>query len=269
VHPVLFHIGALVIPSYGAIAAIGVLAGLLLALHTASVARVSPNELWNLCIVALFAALVGSRLLLLAVNWRALARHPLWMLSLATIHHPLVAAVAVGIGLAAAFVYARRQHMPIADSADALAAPVAVGLGCEQVGALMAGSGYGTEATVRWAVTYTHPLAARWSGTPLGIPLHPVQAYAAIGFLTLSILLLVILPARRQHGDAAGVALIGFGVIIFLTEIWRDWEGRGAMLHNALDGPQLAAVILVIAGALLLRRRLSAAIAAPAETLHG
>jgi len=250
-------------------AAIGVLAGLLLALHTARLTRVSPNQLWNLCVLSLFAALVGSRLLLLAVNWRVLARHPLWMLSLATIHHPLVAAVAAGIGLAAAFVYARWQHMPVADSADALAAPVALGLGCEQIGALMAGSGYGTEASVRWAVTYTHPLAARWSGAPLGIALHPVQAYAAIGFLTLSILLLVILPARRQHGDAAGVALIGFGVIVFLTEIWRDWAGRGAMLHGALDGPQLAAVILVAAGALLLRQRRGAAIAESAEAPHG
>lgn len=250
-------------------AAIGVLAGLLLALRTARLTHVSPNQLWNLCVVSLFAALVGSRLLLLAVNWRVLARHPLWMLALATIHHPLVAAVAAGIGLGAAFAYARWQHLPIADCADALAAPVALGLGCEQIGALMAGSGYGTQTAVRWAVTYTHPLAARWSGTPIGIPLHPVQAYAAVGFITLAALLLVILPARRQHGDTAGVALMGLGVIVFLTEIWRDWEGRGAMLHGTLDGPQLAAVLLVIAGALILRERRGAAIAPPAGAAHG
>ncbi len=36
---------------------------------------------------------------------------------------------------------------------------------------------------MRWAVIYTSPLAARWSGTPLGIPLHPVQGYAALAFL--------------------------------------------------------------------------------------
>jgi phosphatidylglycerol:prolipoprotein diacylglycerol transferase len=133
----------------------------------------------------------------------------------------------------------------------------------------MAGSGYGTPTAVRWAVTYTHSLAARWSGAPLGIPLHPVQAYAALGYLTLAAVLLVLLPARRQHGDVAGVALPGFGVILFLTEIWRDWEGRGAMLHGALDGPQLAAVVMVIAGALVLRERRGAAILAPAEAAHG
>jgi hypothetical protein len=42
---------------------------------------------------------------------------------------------------------------------------------------------------VRWAVVYNHPLAHRWSGTPLGIPLHPVQAYAALAYATLAVLL--------------------------------------------------------------------------------
>jgi len=269
VHPVLFHIGAIVIPSYGAMAAIGVLAGLFLALHTARVARLSPNQLWNLCVASLFAALLGSRLLLWAINWRLIAQHPLWMLSLAMIHHPLVAAAAGGIGVAAAFACARWLRMPLADTADALAAPIALGLACEQFGALMAGSGYGTETSVRWAVTYSHPLAERWSGAPLGVPLHPVQAYAAVGYLTLAALLLVILPGRRQHGDTAGVALIAFGVIVFLTEIWRDWEGRGVLLHGALDGPQLAALILIIAGALVLLKRRGAAIPTAAEAAHG
>jgi phosphatidylglycerol:prolipoprotein diacylglycerol transferase len=92
---------------------------------------------------------------------------------------------------------------------------------------------------------------------------HPVQAYAAIGFLTLSLLLLVLLPARRQSGDVAGVALMGAGVIVFITEIWRDWEGRGSLLHGALDGPQIAAVVMVLAGALLLRKRAGARILTP------
>ena len=108
---------------------------------------------------------------------------------------------------------------------------------------------------MRWAVTYTSPLALRWSGTPLGIPLHPVQVYAAFAYATLTVLLLVWLPARRQPGDVAGVALMGIGVAVFITEFWRDPEGRGILLQGALDGPQIAAVVLVIAGAFLLRER--------------
>jgi phosphatidylglycerol:prolipoprotein diacylglycerol transferase len=236
-------------------AAAGILLALPLAQRTARIAGVVPGHLWNLFVIALFTALIGSRLLLVAINWRDLAEHPLWMLGLASSHHPLLAGAGGLLGILAAIVYARRQRMPLLSTADALAAPVALGFALEQFGGLMAGSGFGTDATVPWAVTYTHPLAARWSGVPLGVPLHPVQAYAGIAWLTLSILLLVLLPARRQAGDNAGVALMGAGVGVFITEIWRDWHGRGVLFHGVLDGPQVAAVLFVVSGAVLLRER--------------
>jgi phosphatidylglycerol:prolipoprotein diacylglycerol transferase len=264
VHPVLFHIGAVLIPSYGALAAIGVLLALVLAQRNAHVAGISPHHVWNLCVVMLFGALVGSRLLLVVMNWRDLMRHPLWLLGLATIHHPLLAGAGALIGIIVGGLYARRQRMPLAGTADALAAPMALGLACEQFGALLAGSGFGKGAQVRWAIVYTDPLAFRWSGAPLGIPLHPVQAYAALAFLTLAILLLVWLPARRQPGDVAGAALMGTGIAIYFTEFWRDWEGRGDILHGALDGPQLVAIFLVIAGAFVMRSRQPARV--PAAT---
>lgn len=238
-------------------AAVGVLLALFLTQRTARVAGVDAGQVWNLCVVVLFAALAGERLLLIIVNWGVLRLHPSWMLGLAMIHHPLLASAGVLAGGAAAALYIRWQRLPLWATADALAAPLALGLACEQVGALLAGAGYGIEAgpAVHWAVTYTSLLAERWSGTPLGVPLHPVQAYAALGYLTLTLLLLVWLPARRREGDVAGLWLMGTGMTVYLTELWRDPEGRGAVLHGALDGPQIAALLLVLAGALVLRER--------------
>lgn len=254
-HPVLFRLGPLFIPSYGALAAAGVLVALVLAQRTARTAGATPAQVWNVCVIALFTALVGSRILLVAVNWRELRRHPMWMLGLATIHSPWLAGAGVVIGALAAFMYLRWQHEPAMATLDALAAPLACGLALEQVGALLAGAGYGTDAAVPWAVVYTHPLAQRWSGTPLGIPLHPVQAYAALAYATLAVLLLVWMPLRRRPGEVAGVALLGLGVSVYITELWRDPEGRGQMLHGALDGPQAAAIVLVLLGAWLLLER--------------
>lgn len=238
--------------------AVGLLLALMLAQRTARSVGVAPAQAWNLCVVALFAALVGSRLLLVIVNWREIAQHPLWVFGLAMVHHPLLIAAAGSMGGFAALLYARWQHMPLRSTADALAAPIMLGAAFEQLGALLAGSGYGTETSVPWAVVYTHPLAARWSGAPLGVDVHPVQAYAALVFLTLTILLLVMQPMRRQQGDLAGVALMGGGAAVFATEIWRDWEGRGAVLRGALDGPQIAAIMMAVCGALLLLERKSA-----------
>jgi len=255
VHPVLFHIGSLIIPAYGAMAAAGALIALFMARRTARMAGVDAARLWNLCILSLCAALVAERLLLIAANFSVLRLHPQWTLGLAMVHHPLVAAVGVFAAAGSAAFYVRLRKMPMLATADALAAPIALGLAAEQIGALLAGSGYGTEASVPWAVTYTSPAAALWSGTPLGVPLHPVQAYAALAFLTLGTLLLILLPGRRRDGDIAGICLMGMGAAIYITELWRDSEGRGSILNGALDGPQIAAVLMVIAGALILRDR--------------
>jgi phosphatidylglycerol:prolipoprotein diacylglycerol transferase len=257
VHPVLFHIGAVLIPSYGAVAAVGMLLALFLAQRTARMAGVSAGHVWNLCVLALFAALAAERLVLVVANWSELRSHPSWMLGLAMIHHPLLAGAGALAGLGCAAWYARWQRLPFWTTADALAAPLVLGLAFEQLGALLAGSGYGIEAgpSVHWAVTYTNLLTARWSGAPLGIPLHPVQAYAALAFFTLSIFLLVWLPVRQQQGDVAGLCLMGIGAAVYLTELWRDPEGRGTVLHGALDGPQIVAVVLLLAGALVMLER--------------
>ncbi len=291
-YPVLFHLGSILIPAYGALAAVGVLLALLMAQRTARIAGLDARKVWNLCVVALFVALVSSRLLLVAFNWSELRVHPMWLLGLAMIHHPLLACFGGLAACVAAVLYGRWQRLPLWSTADALAAPVALGLAFEQLGALLAGSGYGIEAgkgiAARWAVTYTHPLAALWSGAPLEVALHPVQAYAALGFLTLSIFLLVLcqgmtsvvpkaqqteeralapegsffrffpsswLPYRCQSGDVAGLLLMGAGVVVFVTELWRDPEGRGSLLGGALDGPQMAAMVLVVVGGLVLLER--------------
>jgi phosphatidylglycerol---prolipoprotein diacylglyceryl transferase len=263
VHPVLFHIGAFVIPSYGAVAAVGVLLALMLALHNARRLRLDPNGVWNLCILMLFSGLFGSRLLLVVVNWTVLRSHPIWMLNLAMIHHPLLAAIGVLIALAVGAVYFRTHHLPFRPTADALAAPAALGLGFEQIGALLAGSGYGTGAHVPWVIVYTDPLAARWSDAPLGIPVHPVQAYAALCFFAVAIGVQICLPCRRQNGDLAGLFLMATGVVMYVTEFWRDPIGRGALFKGILKAPQAAGIVLVIAGALLLLESKSQRVASP------
>jgi len=255
VHPVLFHIGSIVVPSYGAITALGVLVALMLAQRTAHLVGVDAGKIWNLCILSLFAALAAARLLLVAANWSVLRNHPAWLLGLAMVHHPLLTGAGALAGAVCAAWYARHSKLPFRATADALAPPLAAALAFEQLGALAAGSGYGTDAGPRvgWTVVYTNPLAAIWSGTPLGVPLHPVQAYTALAFLALAALLWVWLPLERRLGDVAGLGLLGAGVAIYLTEIWRDWAGRGSLFHGFINGPQIAGVLLVLAGALTLR----------------
>jgi len=255
-HPVLFQIGSLLVPSYGACAALGVLLALGLAQLTAKRTgldpRYAPRHAWNMLVLAVFAALAASRLLLVAMNLSDMRTHPRWLLAIAMVHHPLLAAVGIVSGIVAVLLYVRWAKLPLRTVADCLAAPVSLAMAAEQLGALLAGSDYGSETSSVWAVTYSSPLAARWSGTPLGTPLHPVQAYAAIGALLLAAVVYGWMFTRRRDGDVAGVALVGAGVLLFVTEIFRDWEGRGASLGGLVDIPQLVGLGLVLLGGLVL-----------------
>jgi phosphatidylglycerol---prolipoprotein diacylglyceryl transferase len=251
-HPVLFQIGSLIVPSYGAVAAIGVLLALALAQVTAKRCGIDSRHAWNMLVLAVFASLAVSRLVLIVMNLSELRRHPSWLLAVAMVHHPLLAAAGVLGGAAAVLGYVRWAGLQLGAVADCLAAPVALGMAAEQCGALLAGSDYGRETAGAWAVTYASPLAARWSGTPLGVPLHPVQAYAAVGALLLAAVTFGWLFVRRRNADVAGVWLVGMGALLFVTEGYRDWEGRGVVLGGLADIPQLVGLGLVVLGGVVL-----------------
>ena len=203
-------------------------------------------------VLAVFAALAVARLALIAINLSDLRQHPSWLLAVAMIHHPFLAAIGIVTGMIAVFWYARWAKLPLRAVADCLAAPVSLGLAAEQLGALLAGSGFGRESSVAWAVTYTSPLAARWSGTPLNVPLHPVQAYAALGALLLAAIVYGWMFVPRRSGDVTGVWLIGSGILLFVTEMFRDWEGRGVLRGGLVDIPPLVGLGLVLMGGLVL-----------------
>jgi len=250
-HPVLLQLGSFVIPSYGAVAAVGVLLALALAQFTAKHTGLDPRHAWNMLVLAVFASIAASRLTLIVLNLSDLRRHPAWLLSVAMVHHPLLACIGILASLLAVFLYARWVKLPLRTIADCLAAPIALGSAFEQLGALLAGSDFGCDSQSTssfFAITYTSPLAARWSGTPLGVPLYPVQAYAAMGYLLLATLLIAAFRVSRRSGDIAGVWLMGTGALLFLTEIFRDWEGRGVLPGGSIDAPQLVGLGLVLAG---------------------
>jgi len=262
-YPVLFHLGPLLVPSYGVAVALGVLAALLLAQWTAPRTGLdnatASRHAWNLIVLAVFSAIALERLLLIFMNLSDLKRHPQWLLAIAMVHHPLLAAFGAVAAIVAVVLYTRWTHLSLLAALDALAAPLCLGLAFEEAGALLEGSGYGREVVSAhaWSITYSSAFAANWGGAPLGIPVYPVQAYTAIALLLLVLWLCLWLARSYRKGEIAGGALIGLGVILFLTEGYRDWEGRGILFDSAakdpiFDLPQLAAVVLVLVGAALL-----------------
>ena len=80
-HPYLLHHGHLYLPTFGALAALGLMLALGLSEHTAWLKKLPEEKLWNAGIFAVVAAFVLSRLLLLVQHFAAFRHFPVLLLT--------------------------------------------------------------------------------------------------------------------------------------------------------------------------------------------
>lgn len=165
------------------------------------------------------AALVGGRVLYVVQNeLGSLATHPthllmVWMGGL-SFYGGLIA------GMLALIVFARRRGISVLTTFDVAAPAAAIGQAIGHLGCLIGGDSYGVPTDVPWAVIYRNPDAM----APIGVPLHPTQAYEAILLAALFVGLWLVRERLGRLGDGAvaGAYLLGLAAIRFGLFYLRD-----------------------------------------------
>jgi phosphatidylglycerol:prolipoprotein diacylglycerol transferase len=226
-HPVLFEIGSFPLGTYGLLLAIAFFAGTALARRQAEMDHLAPQGITDLAIAMLISAIIGSKLLMIIVD--LINGTPFReVFSFATlraggaIHGGIIAATLV-------FFWKLRkgQGLPLRLTGDALVPGVALGQAIGRLGCFSAGCCYGTESHAPWAVTFTNPIAQAFSGTPLGLSLHPVQLYNTLANLTVMAILLLARPKRTFQGQIFALYFLVEGLGRVITETWRGDVDRG------------------------------------------
>lgn len=249
-HPILFRLGDWPVYSYGVLLALAYLAGLQLAVIRARRAGLDSARIMDLGIYLIIAALVGAKLMLIAVDFNYFRSQPRELLSLVraggVFYGGLLAALGVGLWLV------KRYRLPAWKTADMIAPGIAVGHIVGRLGCLLAGCCYGRPTDVPWAITFKDPIAAVNVGTPLDVPLHPTQLYDAGAELV--ILVILLLSERRGRGFAGRtfwLYMLLYAMSRFVIEIYRgDERGMAAGMSTS----QLVAVVLVPISLLMLWR---------------
>ena len=249
-HPRLFQLGSIAIPTAGVLTAVAIVTALFTARITARRLDLNPEKVWDLGIVGVLTALFAPRLILIFTNWKDFIAHPLWLIGVARVRSEAatLGGLAVAIGVMCAFIFFTR--MPFRRTLDALAPSLALGFAIASIGAFAGGSSFGTRTNLPWAVTYTSRLASLWNGAPLGTPLHPLQIYAALAELSIFTLLLAMIAKRGdwkiRAGEIMGACLFLHGASSFFLNFLR-----GGFNANVFLPAQSLAAAMTLAGGLL------------------
>lgn len=162
----------------------------------------------------------------------------------------------IGAVIAAAVFFWRDSRLPFWRAADLCGPAIAMGQAIGRVGCFMAGDDYGRPTQVPWAVTFTNSDAARLGGTPLGIPLHPVQLYESLVCTVLFFVLLRLRRRKRFDGEVILVYTLLYAIARFILEFFRGDADRGFVFGGVLSTSQFIAGLLApVAIALWLVRR--------------
>lgn len=246
-HPELFHIGPLVIRSYGTLIVIGFLAGLGLIRFRSARYGIEFEKALDLSFGLLIWGFLGAKLFHWLIqptefidSFRIILSDPVrWLKNLGN-GFEFFGGIVSGVIY---FRYFCRKHgLQVRDVLDLITPAIPLAHAFGRIGCFMAGCCYGKSCSHSWAVVFTHPDTL----APMNIAIHPTQLYESIllFFLTLGLLA----AEKRIHqipGRMISFYLLGYTAIRFFVEYFRA-DDRGVIPGLLLSGTQLIAVFIAI-----------------------
>jgi phosphatidylglycerol:prolipoprotein diacylglycerol transferase len=236
VHPILFHFGHITLPTFGILAAAGLMAALSLSLRTAALAGLSPDRLWNAGLFVLLSAFVLSRLLLVVLYFHAFLTYPILLLAV-----PSLTPLGLLLTGLVTLLYLRLRRLPLLATLDAWAPCATLVWAFLALGHFAEGSDPGLPTALPWGMAM-FPGAAR---------LHPVALYAAIAAVSLTVALFLQLRRRKRLGDTAAIALTAVGIVQFLLTFMRQPYIDAVSSSGILDPIQWVALGMIVAAGII------------------
>ncbi|MBN1573153.1 MAG: prolipoprotein diacylglyceryl transferase [Deltaproteobacteria bacterium] len=238
-HPYLLNIGKFTLYTYGFFVALAFLLGFSLFLYEVRRRGFDLDTGVDIGFWVLLSAILGSRVVYVAVNIDYYINHPLR--SLMIWEGGLVWYGAFFGGLIAAFIYLRSKKLDWWLWADMGIVPLALAQAVGRIGCLMAGCCYGKETTLPWGIVFIKSTIA-----PNGIALHPTQIYHMLFNFTIFLFLFFRRKRSAFKGELVLLYVILYGSTRSIVEIFRG-DPRGFFFDGMISTSQLIGLITVAA----------------------
>jgi len=257
ISPVIFQIGSFKLQYYGLmyLVAFGITYALVLyrLRHEARFA-VSREQVNDLTTVIILGLMIGARLgYVVFYNLPYFLRHPLEIvlpfefsngITFTGISGMSYHGGVIGI-LVAAWLYTRRNGIALRDVADLYVPCIPLGYTFGRIGNFINGELYGRATTAPIGMFF--PLA------PDKVLRHPSQLYEAFfeGVFLFAVMW-SIRKVRAPRGAMLGFYLIGYGLVRFFIEFYREPDAHIGFVVSALSMGQLLCAGMIAAGVLLI-----------------
>lgn len=241
--PVLFELGPLTLRSYGLAMALSFVLGIWMALRLNRRAGRRDEDMLDLATVIMVGAVVGARLLYVAVQWPAYAGDPLAILRVwegGLVYYGGL----IGAGLGA-YLWMRTKGLPAWAYGDVVAPGLAMGQATGRLGCWFNGCCYGR-------VDHAHGVV--FPSLMDGLPRLPVMLYEAAFCLALGLALYLFWPRRRFDGQVFWLYVAAYALWRFGIEFLRGDPERGVLFSAALSPSQWISLLGLALAAFMLRR---------------
>ncbi|HUT98356.1 MAG TPA: prolipoprotein diacylglyceryl transferase [bacterium] len=252
-HPTLLTIGPLTLRVYGLMLALSFFLGMILAAQRARNRGIDHRHIYDLSLVILICAVVGSRLFHFIYHFDQYAAHgDPWVQLLRIWDGGLMLFGGFIFALVGSLVYLWRKKLPVWEITDIVAPSVGLGLGLTRIGCFFNGCCFG-RATDSWlgmifpnnSPVYYTPRTGILPGTPV----LPTQLFeSAAGFALFGLLILVERKWKRFHGLLFGITIAFFGAWRLFIEEFRFREEDMWAFGGFLSKNQVISIVIFLLG---------------------
>jgi len=245
-HPILIELGSFKIYSYGFMLALSFWVGILIAAKRAERRGIDQNHIYDMSIILILAAVIGSRLLYILTH-RADYHSILDVIALwqggATFYGGFI------LALAGALVFLRRKRISFMLAADACAPSIALGFFFTRIGCFLSGCCFGRPTDSIFGVVFPpHSPAGFYCE---GAAVHPTQLYDSLYGLVMASVLFLVDRRSPFTGFTFGLLCILYGAGRYTIDFFRYYEDS-ARLGNGMTVSQLASIGLIAVGAVVI-----------------
>lgn len=232
-NPIAFQLFGVEVRWYGILISLGMMLGLYIAYNESKRQGYNPDDIVDLALWCIPAALVGARVYYIAFQWEYYKGNILKMINIRegglAIHGGLIAAVIVG------YFFTRKKRIPFWKTADIVAPSISLGQAIGRWGNYMNGEAHGGQTNLPWGIMVE------------GIKVHPTFLYESLW--DFGIFLFLIYYGKNKKFD--GELFILYSIIYSVGRFWIEGLRTDSLMFFGLRVAQLVSLLVICIGLFL------------------